>query len=216
MRTAVVYCYPTVDPAKYVPAAKKFVSSYLQFPGSLEEPELHVVVNSDGTLLHPMIRELFDQLSPHWHYHDNRAKDLGAFMMAAKFMVEAKFDLMVCCGAHVNFWKPGWLDVITRSYSTLGPAVYGAWGFQEPLPHLRTTFFWCPPQILASYPWLKSESDRYGMEHGPENIALWSRKQGFEPFQITWTGAYSMKHWHALTLEEGLVLDQHTKKHHGK
>lgn len=207
-----MYCFPTIDPAKYVPAAKKFVSSYLQFPGSLVEPELHVVVN-DGKPSYESVTSPFKPLSPKFHWYDNWAKDLGAFMHAAQII---ECDLLVCCGAHVNFWKPGWLDVITRAYSTLGPAVYGAWGFQEPIQHLRTTFFWTAPKILASYPWLKSDSDRYGMEHGPDNIALWSRKQGFEPYQITWTGAYSMKHWHALSLEDGLALDQHSARHHGR
>ena len=208
-----MYCFPTIDPAKYVPAAKKFVSSYLQFPGSLEEPELHVVVNRENAVNLAAIKQVFEPLSPIFHQHNNYAKDLGAFMRAAQII---ECDLIVCCGAHVNFWKSGWLDVITRSYCTLGPAVYGGWGFQEPIQHLRTTLFWTAPEILAGYPYLQSESDRYSMEHGPENIALWSRKQGFEPFQITWTGAYSMKHWHALTLEEGLALDQHSERHHGR
>lgn len=148
-----------------------------------------------------------------FHYRNNFGKDLGAFLYAAQ---NIECDLLVCMGAHINFWKPGWLDVINRSYEQIGPGVYGAWGFQEPIPHLRTTLFWCPPQILASYPWLKTDSDRYGMEHGPENISLWSQKQGFEPYQITWLGAYSKKYWHAIPINEGLALDQHTERHFGK
>ncbi len=213
MKVAIVYCFPTVDPSKYVPAAKKFVSSYLEFPGGAHRHELHVVINDQRPVSLPHVRDIFKPLDPAFHSHSNWGKDLGAFILAAQTI---DCDLMICAGSHVNFWKPGWLDTVCSSFSTIGPAVYGTWAFQEPMPHIRTTFFWLPPELLATYPHLESESDRYGFEHGPNSICLWSRKLGFEPFQITWQGAYSMKHWHAITLDEGLALDQHTQRHHGK
>lgn len=213
MKTALVYVFPTAEPPKYINAACKFLNSYLENPGSADTPELHVIVNGDCSMCVNTLKQIFNSVPVNFHYRDNWGKDLGAFLYAAQYI---ECDLLVCMGSHVNFWKPGWLDVITRSYANIGPAVYGAWGFQEPEPHLRTTFFWCPPSLLTAYPWLKTEADRYGMEHGPENIALWGRKQGFEPYQITWDGAFSMKHWHALRIDEGLALDQHTERHFGK
>lgn len=211
MRVCLVYVFPTVDPAKYVPAAKKFVQSYLEHPAGVSEHELHVIVN-DPKPSSEGVTHIFEPLSPIFHWYDNWAKDLGAFMHAAQII---KCDLLVCMGAHVNFFRPGWLDVITQSFSSIGPAVYGTWAFQEPLPHLRTTFWWTAPEILASYPHLK-DSDRYAFEHGHNSIALWSRKLGYDPYQVTWTGAYSMKFWHPLELHEGLARDQHTERHHGK
>jgi hypothetical protein len=212
MRTALIYVFPALDPLKYIPAAKKFVSSYIQHPPGVQDHELHVIVNGDPSMPMPALQRLFAPLVPQFHRHNNWAKDLGAFMLAAQNIA---CDLLVCMGAHVNFWKAGWLDVITQSFSAIGPAVYAAWAFQEPLPHLRTTFWWCAPEILASYPHL-TESDRYSFEHGPKSIALWSRKMGFEPFQITWNGAYSMPHWHALPLQEALARDQHSLRDFGE
>ncbi len=211
MRVALVYVFPAVDPSKYCPAAQKFVQSYMDHPPGVTDHELHVIVNGVASIKEAV--RWFYPLSPVFHSHNNWAKDLGAFYLASQGI---PCDLMVCCGAHVNFWRAGWLDVIVNSYVAIGPGVYGTWAFQEPTPHIRTTFFWLPPELLASYPHLQSESDRYGFEHGPESIALWTRKQGFEPWQITWGGAYPLKHWHAIELHEALARDQHTERHHGE
>jgi hypothetical protein len=211
MRVALVYVFPTVDPAKYCPAARKFVESYMEHPGGAADHELHVIVN--GTASVKEARQWFEPLSPVFHSHNNWAKDLGAFYLASQAI---DCDLMVCMGSHVNFWKPGWLDVIVNSYLHIGPAVYGAWAFQEPTPHIRTTFFWLPREMLASYPYLESDADRYAFEHGPQSIALWSWRLGFEPFQVTWAGAYSLKHWHAIPIEEALARDQHSLRDFGE
>jgi len=213
VKVALVYVFPTVTPDKYIPAARKFVDSYTRHPPGSQDHDLHVIVNGEQAVNMDAVRRVFDPLAPEFSFHNNWAKDLGAFIVAAESF---PCDLLICAGAHVNFWASGWLDVMTRSYAAIGPAVYGAWAFQEPTPHIRTTLFWCPPELLASYPYLKSDSDRYSFEHGPNSIALWSRKKGFEPFQVTWRGAYSMKHWHAIELQEALARDQHTATHQGE
>ncbi len=212
MRIALIYVFPTVDNSKYIPAARKFVDSYVRHPPGVQDHELHVIINGEQSVNMEAVKRIFDPLAPQFSYHNNWAKDLGAFVVSAQAL---PCDLLICCGAHVNFWAPGWLDVIARSYAEIGPAVYGAWAFQEPAPHIRTTFWWTAPEILATYPHL-TEADRYSFEHGPKSIALWSRKMGFEPFQVTWRGAYSMKHWHAIDLNEALARDQHTLRDFGE
>lgn len=208
MRVAIAYVFPNLQPEIYVPAARRFVASYLSCPGSpTESPELHVIVNGESAAFEH--RMIFEAVNPIYHRHNNWAKDLGAFLLASQAI---ECDLLVCMGSHVNFWLPGWLDVVVGSFVRGGPGVYGAWAFHVPLPHIRTTFFWTAPELLASYPHLKSESDRYAFEHGRQNISLWSQKMGFEPWQVTWGGCYPMKHWHPVTLEESLALDQHTKR----
>jgi hypothetical protein len=53
------------------------------------------------------------------------------------------------------------------------------------------------------------DGDRYGFEHGPNNIALWSRKQGFEPHMVTWDGTYNLDAWQPVSREKSLMVDQH-------
>lgn len=207
MRLALVYVFPNLDPGKYCPLARQYVTSYLDHPPGQSDHEIHIVVN--GERLDRHLEQLFDPLPVIFHQHNNWAKDLGAFLLAANSI---DCDLLVLCGSHVNFHRDGWLAMIEQAFERFGPAVGAAWASQVPNPHLRTTLFWCSPELLRSYPHLKSDGDRYFFEHGQDSIALWSRRMGFEPYQLTWSGMFAMKDWHPVTLQETLALDQHTKR----
>lgn len=205
LRIALIYVHPCANAAVYVPYARRFVESYMENPPGDADHEIHVAING-GVAIGEWCRHLFAPLAPQFFQHNNYGKDIGAYMTAADLI---DCDLMVCLGAPIHFHRAGWLDRIVMAYLENGPAVYGPWGFHQPRPHLRTTAFWLPPELLIAYPHRVSDRERYAFEHGPESITLWSQKQGFEPMQVTWRGVYSMDAWKPLSRAESLMVDQH-------
>ncbi len=205
MNIALVYVHPTAAASVYVPLARRFVESYMENPPGEADHELYVSVNG-GVEFGDWTRHLFRPLVPQFLQHNNYGKDIGAYQAAADVI---ECDLMVCLGSPIHFHRAGWLDRIVMAYMENGPAVYSPWGFQHPRPHLRTTAFWCPPELLNSYPTRVSDRERYQFEHGDNSIALWSQKQGFEPIQVTWKGNYKMESWKPIPRHESLFIDQH-------
>lgn len=203
MRIALAYCYPNLQAAKYAPAAKRFADTYQAFPPGKSEHELYVIAN--GAPLEPHQKKPFIHIANKYLEHNNYGKDVGAFQMAAR---EIKCDLLGCFGAHIYFWKAGWLDRIVEAYLENGPGLYGTWGFHQPLPHLRTTAFWIPPEVLDTYPHAIGDSDRYSFEHGLDSLTLWAQRTGFEPLLVTWSGVFAMDQWHPVSREESLFYDQ--------
>jgi hypothetical protein len=211
VRVSLVYVLPVVQPDKYRPAAKKFIDSYMEHPPGAKEHDLVVCLNGGGD--DQDVRSLFSPVPVKTFQHNNWGKDLGAFLVASHSLA---CDLMICCGSHVNFRRSGWLDRIVEGMSYHGPCVAGTWAFQVPNPHIRTTFFWCPPEILYAYPDMDEESKRYQFEHGPNNLCVWSQKMGLPPYQVTWEGFYPMSHWHPIPPEEALARDQHSLRDFGQ
>lgn len=205
LKTCVIYIHPCSNAPLYVPMARRFVQTYMANPPGETEHEVHVAING-SVPIGDWCKRLFDPLPCSFFHHNNYGKDLGAFQSAADLI---ECDLMVCLGAPVHFHKPGWLDRITLSYYENGPGMYGCWGFPVPMPHLRTTVFWLPPELLNNYPIRIGDGDRYGAEHGPNSLTLWSQKQGFEPRMVTWEGTYEMSAWHHVSRENSLMIDQH-------
>lgn len=208
MNISVIYIHPTAAASVYVPLAKRFVKSYMDNPPGETDHQLHVCING-GIDIGEWCQNLFSPLNPSFFRHNNYGKDIGAYQVAADLI---ECDLMVCLGAPIHFHRPGWLDRIVMSYLEHGPAVYSPWGFQSPRPHLRTTAFWLPPELMNAYPVRVGDRERYQFEHGSESIALWSQKQGFEPMQVTWRGSYSMDGWKPISRNESLFVDQHMEK----
>lgn len=205
MKVALIYVHPTAKAPTYVPLAKRFVQSYMKNPPGETEHDIHVVING-SIQAGDWSRYLFNPLPCQFMQHNNYGKDIGAYQSAADVL---DCDLMVCMGAPIHFHRPGWLDRIVMAYYENGPGLYGAWGFHHPLPHLRTTVFWCPPELLNAYPHRVDDNFRYAFEHGPDSITLWSQKQGFEPMMVTWAGTYPMDAWRPISKEESLMVDQH-------
>jgi hypothetical protein len=110
---------------------------------------------------------------------------------------------------HNNYGKDIGAYQAAADFLENGPAMYAPWGFHHPLPHLRTTAFWLPPEFLNSYPVRVGNDQRYAFEHSEESMTLWSQKQGFEPMMVTWRGMYPMHSWHPVTRDESLMVDQH-------
>jgi hypothetical protein len=211
MTIAVVYCFPNVNLPKYVPLAKRFVESYLDYPPGLTDHDLHVVVNyGPAAKSH---RKIFEPLQVTWHSHNNYGKDIGAYVATA---LETECDLMVCFGAPIHFRRAGWLDRITEVYLQEGPGLYGPWGFMQPAPHIRTTVFWLAPELLTTYPHPLDTDHRYGFEYGPKtSILRWTFDNGFPVIQVSWSKyAHYQKDggFYHVPAEDCLVFDQHTDK----
>ena len=205
MKVALIYIFPTAKAATYVPLARRFVDSYLENPPGETEHEIHVAING-GIAIGDWCQQLFSPLPCQFFQHNNYGKDLGAYMVAADTI---ECDLMVCLGSPIHFHRPGWLDRIAMAYAENGPAVYGPWGFPVPAPHLRTTAFWLPPELLLAYPHKVGDKERYSFEHGTDSITLWSQKMGLEPLMVTWAGTYQMSAWHKVSWNDSLLIDQH-------
>jgi hypothetical protein len=208
VKTAVAYVYPTVKRRIYHPLAKRFAESWVAHPPGRSPCTLYVLCN--GAPPSESDRECFRGLSAQYLLHDNEGLDIGAYQMAAKTI---SCDLLVCFGAPVRFYRPGWLDRIMDAYLDNGPGLYGCACYLTPDWHVRTTAFWCPPELLQSYP-LPIGSDRqsrYGFEHGPQSFTRHVLKAGFPCVMVTWTKACSFDQWreNAPTRDEVLVRDQH-------
>jgi hypothetical protein len=208
LKIVLAYIYPNVEQSKYVPLAQRFARSYMENPPGSTDHELYAIVNG---LSSPKehLDKIFAPVPMRYLQHNNWGKDIGAFQMIAN---SVECDLLVCFGSHIHFHLPGWLDRMAAVYLDAGPSLYGAWAFHQPAHHIRTTAFWLPPHLLTAYPYLIGNGDRYGFEHGPESITLWSRKMGFPPLMVTRTGCFDEAHWHHVEREDCLFLDQHTER----
>lgn len=209
MRIAVVYVHPALDARTYVPLARRFASSYMTHPPGVTDHALHVVVNAGSPANQKTYEKHFKPLHCEFAYHNNVGKDIGAFQLAASTI---PCDLMICLGAPVYFRRAGWLDRIVQVYQQNGPALYGAWAFHQPSPHIRTTAFWMPPPLLASYPWQVTSDSRYEFEHGQRSIVQHVARLGLESYMVTWGGCYPPKDWHHVEQEQCLMLDQHCNR----
>ena len=153
---------------------------------------------------------MFSPLSCSYHEHDNTGKDIGAFQKAAEAI---PCDLMLFLGSNVHFRKAGWLDRIIQVYEQNGPALYGCWAFHYPSPHIRTTAFWAPPELIDSYPTYVNNGSRYEFEHGKTaSIVQHVKRNGYQSYMVTWGGVHAENEWHHVTNEECLMLDNHTDR----
>lgn len=210
MRVVIAYCYPSLNRNTYDPMARRFVQTYQDHPPGVLPHEIHVLVNGQ---VHAGIEKLFSPLPVQLLQHDNSGKDVGAYQMAA---ARIPCDLMVCLGSPLHFHKDGWLDRIIRVYEDNGPGLYGAWGFRQPKPHIRTTAFWITPELLQSYPHPVANHDRYEFEHGRNSITAWVGHLGFPRLVVTWDGVYHQPEWDHVTRDQSLFLDQHAERHNLK
>lgn len=207
MKIAVCYVYPLIEANRYFVLANRFADTYRYVPSGYEH-ELHVLKNG-GNPNHAGM-SAFSGVSHIPHNYDNTGWDVGAFQKAA---VEIPCDLLVCLGAPVHFHKPNWLAFMAEAYIQNGPALYGCWAYLSPNWHVRTTCFWCPPELLNAYPIDvgSSRRSRYDFEHGNNSLTRFALKAGLECLMVTRNGIFPFSQWqdHAPGVEESLVLDQH-------
>lgn len=204
MRVAVVYVFPTVNFRHYEKLAARFVAAYAKHPAGAEH-ELYVAVNGGGQITDRQ-RALFDSINPHYIYHNNVGRDIGAYQMAARGV---PCDLLVCVGAPVRPCHIGWLAYMVAAVEDNGPGLYGCWAFHVPNPHLRTTLFWTAPEILNAYPEQIQNHRRYEFEFGKNSISQFCMRKGIPVLQVTRLGVFEQANWHHVEREDCLMLDQH-------
>lgn len=207
MRVCVAYIYPMVNLRTYFPLALRFSETYQEFPPGFDH-ELHVICNG-RTPTDNEIR-MFNGIPAKIGFHDNSGWDIGAFQ---SFAESNQCDLMVCLGAHAHFYRPNWLKAMVDAFVNWGPGLYGCACYSSPRDHVRTTLFWCPPEIIRSYPYTvgSSRSSRYEFEHGKNSITRHVQKHGLPCMMVTWKGCFPFERWHdnAPDRNEVLVRDQH-------
>lgn len=207
MTVSLVYVHPRIHQRIYIPAAKRFVQSYMNFPSGGVPHDINVVVNGDFP--NKSDERTFSPLPVKFMHHDNFGKDIGAFQMAAKNLTS---DLIVCIGSNVHFRMGGWLDIMVNAIEKNGPGIYGAYCFHQPAVHVRTTCFWMPRELLNMYPHQISNESRYDFEHGPNSIAKWCIDVGFNAWMTTTTEVLPPDKWRHAENHEALILDQHSDR----
>lgn len=207
MKIVLAYCYPNIGRPQYDGCARRFTEQYLKHPPGQTDHELHVMVN--GPPITPEKEKLFDPLVPTFHQHDNSGRDVGAHRLAAATIPA---DLMVFLGAPVWPGRTGWLDVIYEAFLNHGPALYGAFCFHAPAPHVRTTCYWAPPELLNSHSLPVDDGLRYEWEHGAKSITRHVMKLGYPVLQVTWKGVYDFASWTHVEEKDCLFFDQHTER----
>ncbi len=187
---AVVYVYPIAGHAEHDFSARRFVSTYRDFP-PLGDHRLHVVFNGAAPSAENLA--VFDGLDIEVHRHDNTGWDIGAFQMAAR---EIDCDLIVCLGTNSHFKRAGWLRRMIESVEAHGDGLYGSSASYERDPHIRTTAFWCDPMLIRAYPkQVRTFDDRYEFEASPSSITRLAEHVGLGCWFVTWDGEYPKPEW---------------------
>ena len=188
MKIACVYVYPTANNGpSFARLAERFVTSYRDNPPMMDH--MMVVVSNGG----PANGKAHSQFSfiegTKFIVHDNIGYDIGAFQNAAKHVI---CDLMVFFGSSTYFRGPGWLRRMVDVYEKLGPGLYGCTGNQgdrrfNVFPHVRTTGFWCNPQLINANPFkVNDNSERYPWEHGERCLTSFALSRNLPAMIATW------------------------------
>jgi hypothetical protein len=208
MNLAVVYCYPLVKSGTYYPLAQRFCDTWRKFPPHIAH-SLHVITN--GGPSHETDRRPFAGIPAEFHARNNFGWDIGAYQWAAE---NISADLMVFLGAPVHFHRAGWLERMVDAYVNNGIGLYGCWAYLSPNWHVRTTCFWCHPELLRSYPFVvgSDKRSRYTFEHGNQSFTRHILSAGLECVMVTWDGCFPFEDWHdhAPMGKQSLVFDQFT------
>jgi hypothetical protein len=191
-----VYVHAVVAGDKYDNYAFRFLESYNAHPPGVDHDTV-IVLN--GLKQSSEIACLFSPM-PHCTFleRNNAGYDIGAFQHAAR---EVPCDMMVFFGASAFFFKTGWLLRMATSFMKHGNAQYGSMGNRGDSgvavwPHIRTTGFWCSPNLLRAYPkTVTRPEERHPFEHGPACFSEWVRKQGLKNWVITRTRDLLWEQW---------------------
>ena len=87
------------------------------------------------------------------------------------------------------------------AFKTYGPnAIYGVTanlGNRDGVsPHLRTTAFWCTPELFNRYPTrVTKPEDRYPFEHGPQSMTVWAWSQGYQVYVVETENVFAYPDW---------------------
>jgi len=130
-----------------------------------------------------------------WPRANDEGRDIAAYINAAK-TVAADYDMVLCLGESVHFWKAGWLTRLKEAWQRYGKGMYGVFATHVIRAHLQTTAFATAPEFLRDYPLIVNDKkSRYEFEHGER--ALWRRlrKQNRPVKLVTWSGDWNPGAW---------------------
>ena len=185
---ALVYVYVNNGHGGFSTKALEFSQSYERNPPGFDHETIIVCNGAPAT---QPSKDLFNAL-PNVRFidHDNSGWDIGAFQLAARTV---PCELMVFFSAHTYFRRPGWLKRMVEVTGQLGDTLYGAMGNQGDLrfnvhPHIRTTGFWCSPQLINAHPYRVTQGggggQRYHYEHGENCLSNFAKQNGRQPWVV--------------------------------
>jgi hypothetical protein len=189
-KIVLTYVYPQNGHGGFSTKALEFSLSYQRNPPGMDHETLIVCNGAPAT---QPSKDLFNAL-PNASFidHDNSGWDIGAFQLAARV---TPCDMMVFFSSHTYFRKPGWLLRMWETYLALGDTLYGSTGNQGDLrvnvhPHIRTTGFWCSPELLNQHPYRVTQvgggGQRYEFEHGANCLTNFVKQTGRTPWVVAW------------------------------
>jgi hypothetical protein len=195
MKVVVVYVYPVFG-EHHDTLAERFAKSY---KAHLPKTKHELVVVSNGGPPTDKMRETFKDIPCRWLEHDDTGWDIGAFRKAAK---EIPAELMVFFGGSAHILGAGWLKRMIAAWKKHGLALYGVTANTGDRrygvwPHIRTTGFWLPPELLNAYPHKtdSSRESRYRFEHGPDCLTEWVGQQNLCAWMVTWSNEHLFPDW---------------------
>jgi hypothetical protein len=196
MKPVIVYVYAPIAGVASELYAMRFLESYNNKPPGTDHDSI-VVLN--GVKQSSELACLFSSLrNCRFIEHDNSGYDIGSFQHAARAF---ESEMMVFFGASTFFVSSGWLIRMVNAYNRHGRAQYGAMGNRgnpavNVWPHIRTTAFWMPTELMNSYPnRITKPSERHPFEHGKDCFTSWVEKMGLKNWVITRKNDLLWKDW---------------------
>lgn len=196
MKIVVVYIFSAAANQQYELYADRFLEHYHKYPPGMQHESVVVLNGCKETAEHHCLFSVLPNLR--FLEHDNSGYDIGGFQLAA---MRVPCDMMVFFGASTWFRRQGWLIRMATSFTRHGPAQYGAMGNRGDTnvnvwPHIRTTAFWMPPNLMNAYPQrITRPEQRYPFEHGPDCFTQWLKRKGIQSWVVTWTREMLWQDW---------------------
>lgn len=180
MNIVIAYIFPIHGP--HDGQAQRFADTF-RASNPQQEHALFVICN--GGRPSQAQKNLFHDIPVCFMEGDNIGWDIGAYQTLADIV---DCDMMVGFGSSTYFKRPGWLKRMSEIFQSYGRTnLYGSTASLAPAMHIRTTAFWCQPELLRAYPYeVSSYSDRYQFEHGPLNFTLFALQTGRNAFVGYW------------------------------
>jgi len=176
--------------------AARFAASYHENPPG--EAHDTIIICQGGPLAQEQacLFEGVGEVAPkYWPRPNDEGRDIAAYISAAK-NVAADYEMVLCLGESVHFWKPGWLTRLKEAWQRYGKSMLGIFATHVVRAHLQTTAFATAPEFLRDYPLIVNDKkSRYEFEHGER--ALWRRlrKQNRPVKLVTWSGDWNPGAW---------------------
>ncbi len=184
-------CYVTVvNSDQYKTLAERFTGTY----GVCDPGVKHNTVILCNGYASPDLKALFSKMpNVEFFLHDNVGWDLGAYM---KLAAKLKTGPMFCLASSAHVRKPGWLRKVLDAWNEFGPGIYGTLATYEVRPHICTTGFMIPAELMAAYPLpVTDKHSRYEFEHGVNSMVNLAIRSGVTVKLVTWDGVYDWPDW---------------------